>query len=87
MSFERQTASSAVSWLAASVPAGAYALTYEAVAATVGEFVLPPAHASLLRQPEVRGASAAGAFQVSRGGEFVAVAGGAVAASTCPSLS
>lgn len=45
---------------------GTHSVTYQAIAATEGQFVLPPAQAKLALQPELMGLSAAGSFQVSR---------------------
>eukprot|EP00475_Leptophrys_vorax_P031821 TRINITY_DN4847_c0_g1_i3.p1 TRINITY_DN4847_c0_g1~~TRINITY_DN4847_c0_g1_i3.p1 ORF type:complete len:632 (-),score=3.31 TRINITY_DN4847_c0_g1_i3:151-1914(-) len=51
------------------LPAGTHTVSYQAVAVTPGAFALPPAKASLLRQPEVMGLSPAGSFWVLSEGE------------------
>ena len=48
--------------------AGTQDFEYKAMAATVGQFALPPAQAQVVLQPEVMGLSAGGSFQVSKGG-------------------
>lgn len=63
-SFQRQTRSRVVSFYSSWVAAGTHTLEYEAIATTRGHFVLPPAKASLVMEPEVMGLSAGGAFQV-----------------------
>ena len=65
-SFQRQTRPERVSYYSRFVRAGTHSMTYQAMAATSGRFVLPPAKASLASQPEVMGLSAGGAFAVSR---------------------
>ena len=65
-SFERQTRTDRVSYYSQFVRAGTHSATYQAMAATSGQFVLPPAKASLAAQPEVMGLSAGGSFAVSR---------------------
>jgi len=65
-SFERQTRPDRVSYYSHFVRAGTHSVTYQAMAATSGTFVLPPAKASLAMQPEVMGLSAGGTFAVSR---------------------
>lgn len=65
-SFERQTRPDRVSYYSHFVRAGTHSMTYQAMAATSGQFVLPPTKASLAAQPEVMGLSAGGSFTVSR---------------------
>jgi hypothetical protein len=65
-SFERQTMADRVTYYAArGIRAGTQTLSYEAMAATVGTFALPPAQALIVMQPEVMGLSAGGKFEVS----------------------
>jgi hypothetical protein len=66
VSFARQTRPDRVSYYSRFVRAGTHSVTYQAMAATSGTFVLPPAQASLALQPEVMGLSASGSFEVSR---------------------
>jgi len=65
-SFERQTRPDRVSYFSSFVRAGTHSMTYQAMAATSGQFVLPPTKATLAAQPEVMGLSAGGSFMVSR---------------------
>lgn len=66
--WERETMADRVTWYAGrGVRAGTHTLSFEAVAATVGTFSLPPAQALVVMQPEVMGLSAGGTFQVSAG--------------------
>ena len=67
--FSRQTRKSSVSYYASWAHAGTHTLTFEAVAATRGNFVLPPTKASVAPQPEVMGLSAAGTFTVLPAGQ------------------
>jgi hypothetical protein len=58
-----------VAWYARrGVRAGTHTLSFEAVAATVGSFALPPAQALVVMQPEVMGLSAGGDFEVRAAG-------------------
>lgn len=41
-----------------------HTFTYEALAVSSGEFAVPPARATVIRQPEVMGLSAAGRVRV-----------------------
>lgn len=66
------------SWM--HLQAGAISLTFKAVAATPGTFVLPPARAFALQQPELLGMSAGGKFRVCPG----ACSGSVVAAYSAP---
>jgi len=57
-----------VTWYAGrGVRAGTNVLSFEAVAATVGTFALPPAQALVVMQPEVMGLTSGGTFEVSAG--------------------
>ena len=67
-SFQRETKTDrVVYYFPRGIRAGTRTLSYEAVAATVGQFTLPPAQALIVTQPEVLGLSAGGTFTVSAG--------------------
>ena len=67
-SFQRETMTDRVTWYAdRGMRAGTQDFEFQAMAATVGKFALPPAQAQVVLQPEVMGLSAGGSFQVARG--------------------
>ena len=69
--WERETMADRVTWYAGrGVRAGTFTLSFEAVAATVGRFALPPAQTLVVMQPEVMGLSAGGVFEVGAAGEL-----------------
>jgi alpha-2-macroglobulin len=53
-----------IQWIAQSLPAGSYELTYQLVPQTAGEFRLIPAHVYQNYSPEVEGNSAGGIFKI-----------------------
>jgi hypothetical protein len=53
-----------IEWIAQSLPAGTYQLTYQLVPQTAGEFRLIPAHVYQNYSPEVEGSSAGGIFKI-----------------------
>jgi hypothetical protein len=53
-----------IQWIAQSLPAGTYELTYQLVPQTAGEFRLIPAHVYQNYSPEVEGSSAGGIFKI-----------------------
>merc|ERR1740121_3202418 len=63
--FERETKKDRVRFYSDFLFAGTHTVQYEAVAATRGEFVLPPTRAAVVLQPEVMGASASGVLRIS----------------------
>ena len=91
-SFTRETKKDRVTWYAPFIRAGTHDLTFEAIAATRGTFVLPPARAVAVMQPELMGLSAAGAFVVVDGSDEAAALAAqadadAAAAASAPQLS
>ena len=64
--FQRQTRPDRVTYHSTFVKAGTHSVSYQAMASTSGSWVLPPAKASVLLQPELMGMSASGTFNVSR---------------------
>ena len=66
-SFSRETHKDRVRYFAAWLAAGTHTLSYEAIAATRGAFVLPPTKAEATLQPEVMGLSATSNFVVHEG--------------------
>ncbi|KAF8068259.1 hypothetical protein HT031_001946 [Scenedesmus sp. PABB004] len=77
----QSTARSAVTFTFTSLGAGTASLSFKAIAATPGVFVLPPVKAYAVAAPEIMGLSAAGQFTVcpSRRGANAAAATAAVA--------
>jgi hypothetical protein len=61
---KQETSSALVKFSFAYLSAGAVSVRFKAVAATPGQFVLPPVKAYAVQQPEVMGLSAAGSFLV-----------------------
>jgi len=83
------TAPDRVSFRFGYMRAGTHTMRFKAVAATSGEFVLPPVKAFVQQQPEVMGLSPAGSLTVcSKASESCAAAGqasqAAVPAKACP---
>eukprot|EP01048_Picozoa_sp_COSAG05_P000373 COSAG05_NODE_10_length_39559_cov_64.255423_7_plen_452_part_00 len=64
--FQRQTRPDQVTYHSTFVKAGTHSVSYQAMASTSGSWVLPPAKAFVLLQPELMGMSASGTFNVSR---------------------
>jgi hypothetical protein len=63
-SWSRETRKERVTFYASWAHAGTHTLQYEAIAATRGAFVLPPARCAAALQPEVMGLSAGGTLRV-----------------------
>jgi hypothetical protein len=69
--WERETKADRVTWYAGrGLRAGTFTHSFEAIAATVGDFALPPAQVMVVMQPEVLGLSTGGTFQVVAIGEL-----------------
>eukprot|EP00210_Caulerpa_lentillifera_P004932 g4706.t1 len=64
----QETTPSVVSFTFPFVRSGTNSVSFRAVAATVGNFTLPPTRVFVTDQPEVMGLSSAGSFEVCQGG-------------------
>lgn len=69
----KETRPSVVTFYFTSMNSGTHVVSFRAVAATSGEFALPPVRAFVNDQPEVMGLSAAGSLVVCSGNDCKAI--------------
>lgn len=69
-SFDRETKKDRVAFYSAWVFAGTHTVSYEALAATPGAFLLPPAHGYATLEPELMGRSGSGLLHVERNAQW-----------------